>query len=274
MSAFPEKIEGAIFTEIDPKLTPEINSKDLIKLGVIVRKKGYNKKYEPLTDSLRKIQWVKICGLRAIAIEKEITSKKEPNVFVFAPSLQVAHSLNVTDIILHSKSALDSIAVFLTDLLTLGETGGDRDLKKKKFRDDVLRKDPSFGLDLMEFEPWLNELQNIRDEWIHRTSIRVAIIQGKSEIGALPIPKDVTKGVGALDLELNKQNFWSTEEFVNIHYSNLTNLFQKLIVRCIEIESMGLSSPVTINYDESKLGFFPTRSTENITPKTIRFYNP
>jgi hypothetical protein len=129
--SFPKKLKGIIFTEIIPQFLPEVNPKKLVELGAIVRKKGRTQMYEPLTDSLRKIQWVKLVGLKAIAIEKEIAEAMEPNTLVMNPLGQTAHALCVTDCLVHTKSALDSMAVFLTALLNLDAKGGDRDFKNQ-----------------------------------------------------------------------------------------------------------------------------------------------
>jgi hypothetical protein len=271
--SLPQKIEGVIFTEVALPLIPEVRPEDLVKLGAIVRKKGRVQKYEPLTDSLRKIQWVKLNGLRAVAIEREITSQKEPGAILFAPSLQIEHALDITDCVIHTKSSLDSMAIFLTDLLMLPATGGDRDLKKPSFRDKVAHEDPHLGQLINKLEPWLNELQNIRDEWIHRSSIRSIIVQGPSDVGILPIPRDVTLGSKALGLAVTKENFWSTQEFVERHYSNLVNLFQAIIERSIDIEMKDLSEPPPIPSDaEKQLMFFPTKVTENMTVTKMKVH--
>lgn len=269
----PQKIETVIFTEIALPLIPEVRRDSLVRLGAIVRKKGCVQKYEPLTDSLRKIQWVKLSGLRACAIEQEIANQREPGAILFAPTLQIEHSLNVTDCIIHTKSALDSMAVFLTDLLMLTASGGDRDLKKPLFRESVARKDTHLAKLIKRLEPWLNELQDIRDEWIHRSSIRSLIIQGPSDVGILPIPRDVTLGAKALGMAVTKENFWSTEQFVVHHYSSLATLFQGIIGRSIEIEGKDLTEPLPIPSDaEKELMIFPTMATENMTITKMKVY--
>ena len=44
---FPPQIKATIFTEVDPRLTPEVKSESLVKLRAIVRQKGIMDKYEP-----------------------------------------------------------------------------------------------------------------------------------------------------------------------------------------------------------------------------------
>ena len=138
---FPKKLKGVIFTEIIPQFLPEVNPKKLVELGAIIRKKGRTQMYEPLTDGLRKIQWVKLVGLKAMAIEKEIVGAMEPNTLVMDPLGQTVHALCVTDCLVHTKSALDSMAVFLTSLLNLDAKGGGRDFKKPRFRQLIGEKD-------------------------------------------------------------------------------------------------------------------------------------
>lgn len=269
----PQKIEGVIFTEIAPNLIPEIDASALVKLGAIVRKKELTKKYEPLTDSLRKIQWVKISGTRAISIEREIAKQREPGAIVFAPSLQIEHTLNITNCVVHAKSALDSMAVFLTELFGLGATAGDRDLKKQKFRTLIAEKEPRLGQLIKKSEPWLTQLQDIRDEWIHKSSLRCIIVQGPSDVGILPIPRKFTLGTEVMKLPLTKQNFWSTDEFVSNYYSNLVALFNAVVESSIQIEGESLSEPISMPSDaEKQLALFPTIVTENMRITKIKVF--
>ena len=66
----PQKIQGIIFTEIIPKLIPEVDTRNLVRLGSIARKMNRTRAYEPLTDALRKIQWVKLTAIEALSIER------------------------------------------------------------------------------------------------------------------------------------------------------------------------------------------------------------
>jgi len=272
---FPKKIEGIIFTEIIPQFLPEVNPKKLVELGAIIRKKGRTQIYEPLTDSLRKIQWVKLVGLKAIAIEKEIADKMEPNILVMNPLGQTAHALCVTDCLVHTKSALDSMAVFLTSLLNLDAEGGDRDFKKDRFRKLIAEKDLMFKHQMRRLRDWFKQLQEIRDEWIHRSSIRCRLIHGPSKVGVLPIPKKVMLSYDEqIKLAITEKNFWSTKSFVEYQYSNLLTLFLAIVERCIQIERRDLIEPIPIPADaEKELVMFPTRLTENMTVNkmTVKF---
>jgi hypothetical protein len=77
-TGLPRNIQGIIFTEIIPQLIPEVNTADLIRLGSIVRKTNRTTVYEPLTDALRKIQWVKAVGLEAANIDQDLEAQLEP----------------------------------------------------------------------------------------------------------------------------------------------------------------------------------------------------
>jgi hypothetical protein len=260
--SFPEQIQGIIFTEVVPKLTPEIDSASLIRLGSIVRHEHKEKLYEPLPDALRKIQWVKLMAIEAISIDDEITANMEPNKIASYPYGQMRHALSVTGALFHTKSAVDSIAVFLTDFLKLTAQKGDRDFKKPKFRAELNTSDPTLGSRLKEFEPWFEALQEIRDEWIHRSSIRCMLISGPSEVGALPIPrKDIELGLGAFHKPINGKNFYSTREFLEYHYSSLVKLFSKVIERCIEIELASVVEPPVDVEVERSIATFPVMTT-------------
>ena len=270
----PEKL-NTIFTEIVRDLLPEVNPKKLFELSTIVMKKGRTQMYGPLTDALRKIQWVKLVGLKAIAIEKEIAVAMEPNTLVTDPLGQTAHSLCVTDCLVHTKSALDSMAVFLTSLLNLGAHGGDRDFKKERFRKLVAEKDPMLKHQIRKLRRWFRDLQMIRDEWIHRSSIRSRLIHGPSRVGLLPIPKKVMLSYDEQSkLAITEKNFWSTRDFVEYHYSNVVAMFHAIVERAIQIERRDLAEPPPTPAEADRLLFgFPIRPTEKmIAEKTkIKF---
>lgn len=126
-------------------------------------------------------------GLKAIHLEEELIKAVEPNSFVLDPLRQTAHSLCVTDCLIHTKSALDSMAVFLTDLLGLDQKGGDRDFKKLGFRQSVCQKDVFLKYRIEKLEPWFRELQEVRDEWIHIRAIESLSVHGKSDVGIVSL---------------------------------------------------------------------------------------
>ena len=263
----PDKIKGVIFTEIIPQFLSEVNPTKLVELGAIVRKKDRIKMYEPLTDSLRKIQWVKLCGLKAIATEEKIASTMEPKALIMDPIGQTIHALCVTDCLIHTKSALDSMAVFLTSLLNLDVKGGNRDFKKLRFRQLIAEKDPMLGQIIKKLKHWLEQLREIRDEWIHRSSVRCLLTHGPSKVGVLPIPKKVTLSFyEQTKVARTERNFWSTKDFVEYHYSNLLTLFLAIVERSIQIEQRDLLEPVLVPADAEKgLTMFPILVTEKMT---------
>jgi hypothetical protein len=268
---FPQEIKGIIFTEIIPNLIPEVDTRSLVRLGSIVRKMNRTAVYEPLTDALRKIQWVKLAAIEAQSIESEITNAMEPGVIVSYPFGQIRHSLAVTDALLHTKSALDSIAVFLADFLRLRAQGGNRDFKKPEFRNEIYSNDLILSTRLKTLEPWFQELQEVRDEWIHRSSIRNMLIIGPSECGPLPIPrKDLDVGLRAFDRPLTRKNFFSTKEFLDHHYNNLITIFKTVVERCIEIELIAVAEPPIDLEVEKKIGAFPLKSTASVKVTKFR----
>lgn len=270
-TGMPQKIEGIIFTEIVPNLIPEIDPRNLIRLGSIVRKLNRSRLYRPMTDALRKIQFVKLMTIEALAIESEIASQMEPNAVVSYPYGQIRHSLAVTDALIHTKSALDSVAVFLTDFLRLRARGGNRDFKLTNFRKELYSNDPILEKLLGPFEPWFRELQEIRDELIHRSSIRNMLIIGPSECGILPIPKrDLSLGIPAFDRSITHENFFSTREFLDYHYKNLVNVFRVVVERCIETELITTTEPSIDLEVEKKLFVFPFKVTKRMTATKIK----
>lgn len=197
-----------------------------------------------------------------MAIERDIKDHMKPNILILDPLGITDHSLSVTDCLIHTKSALDSMAIFLNDLLELNAKGGKRDLKHYKFRQQIIAKDHIIGKVIKELEPWLNDLQDLRDDWIHRTTIEDTILVGPSEVGVLPLPKKVHV---EKKKPLSPKNFWSTSDFVKFHYQNFVHLFNIVIQRCIQIETIGLKEVPSPNPSELKfLALFPTRLTEDM----------
>jgi hypothetical protein len=274
---FPEKMEGSLFfREIMPQFLPEYSPFKLALLGLIVEKKGKTRIYEALRYSLRKIQWVKLIGLKAIYLEEEISKAVEPNTLVFDPLRQTVHSLCITDCLIHTKSALDSMAVFLTDLLGLDQKAGDRDFKKLGFRQAVCQKDAYLKYKIKKLEPWFLELQGVRDEWIHIKAIESLSVHGKSDVGMLPIPRNISLSAEEQrKISLNSKNFWSTKDFVEHHYSQLAELFREIVDRSLQIEHLDLTEPVTVpEHFMNNLTMFPTHSTENMTLQKMKVHIP
>lgn len=258
----PSQIEGIIFTEVlIPLIRPEIDPQELVRLGATVRKKGNTELYKPLTASLRKIQMAKLASMRAKQIELQLDSEFQQAEVVVDPVAHIEHSLNVTDCIVHTKSALDSMAVFLADFFSLNAKGGDIDFKKLSFRQKIT--DPVLGPHIAGLSKWFEDIQIIRDAWIHRTTFRSFVTVGKSSVGRMPISKDTyDEHKPALPKSLDR--CVSTTAFVDEHYSKLVNLFNMIVRRSIELESSTLTEPVPVPSDaERQMSMFPVFVSEN-----------
>jgi hypothetical protein len=217
------------------------------------------------------IQWVKAVGLEAANIDQDMEAQLEPGTILSYPFGQMKHSLAVTDTIIHTKSALDSMGVLLNNFLRLNLGKRKRDFKIAEFRRLVSDRDVVLGELMKELEPWFQELQGIRDEWIHRSSVRNVLIFGESPVGILPIPKkNLDAGLRAFDTPITPQNFWSTREFLQHNYLNLVRVFNAIIARCIESESIALRAPLVDPEVERNLIFFPFRLTTSMSVSRIR----
>lgn len=261
-------------------MLPEIDFVKLVRLGAIAKAKNKTSSYESLKASLRKIQWVKFVGLRAIMIEQDVKNHLEPHAVLMDPLGQIDHSLCMTDLLIHTKSSFDSMAIFLTDLLELDFRGAKRDLKKKEFREAVKKIDQTIGNIIDRLEPWLDYIQKIRDEWIHRDSTRSFVVIGPSDVGVLPIPKKPSM-VGKLppnDMRITSKNFWSTQSFVEYHFSQLVTLVITIIQRSIVIETRTFDGEIPrLEKNEINMArkgiFFPTRLTTRMTIKKMAISN-
>jgi hypothetical protein len=269
----PQTLKGTIFTEIIPQLIPEINFGNCVKLGALVKHRNRLEIYEPLIASLRKIQWVKFAGVKAMTIEMDIKEQMKPGTVLIDPIGQIDHALSTTDVLVHTKSALDSMAVFLTDLLCLGAKKSHRDFKLSEFRKQVARKDLMLGRVTKKLHPWFQYLQEVRDEWIHRTAVRPFIVIGPSEVGILPIPKK-TSFAGKLfpaSIPIKSDNLWSTVDFFSYHYFKLATLFNAIVERAIKIEENNLTSqPPVPEEEETRIIVFPFRVTKPMKAKQVK----
>jgi hypothetical protein len=149
-------------------------------------------------------------------------------------------------------------------------------LKLPEFREAVRKADFRLGATVDCLKSWLDEIQQIRAEWIHRESIRSFIVNGPCEVSLLPIVRKPSL-VGKLPpkgLKLTSKNFRSTLDFVNHHYSNLLTLFKAIIDRCIWVELNSIKGDLPrLDPKEANMAqaiFFPTRSTQTIIIKKMR----
>jgi hypothetical protein len=109
----PEKAPHFL-TEVAFDLLPEVIYDDIVYLSQIVKAKGTQREYDGLRDALRKIQWAKLAALEAIEIERDIAAQMKPGTVPFVPVGQARHAKAMMECITHSKAALDSMAVFLS----------------------------------------------------------------------------------------------------------------------------------------------------------------
>ena len=238
----PEKFPH-IFVDIAWDMLPEMPYKDLVYLSQLVMQSGREKLYEPLVDCLRKIQWAKLAGLEAIIIERRIVEQAGPQVIPFDPVGQVQHMKALFDFVAHGKASLDSLAVFLNELLGLDRRGGNRDFRKANFFQAVCDSDNIIGQHIKALREWLDKDRDTsdsiiatRDQWLHRGRPAITAMFPPTEIGYLPIPKALKGGFPSLDTPLSSEYYWKTAEFVDFHFGKLTSLFVTIITRCISIE--------------------------------------
>jgi len=107
--------------------------------------------------------------------------------------------------------------------------------------------------------------------------MRSFVVSGPSEVGVLPISKrpELVGKLPPADIPINRNNFWSTEEFFRYHYFNLVALFKAIVERSIIIEESNLESPLEPpDPSEKSMIFFPTRVTESMNVKAMRVAPP
>lgn len=259
-----------IFTEVVFQLIPEIDYNDLVYLSQLLKINKRQEIYRPLTDTLCKIQWTKLASMEAIEIEKGIVEQVEEGVIAFSPIGQAQHAKAVFEFIVHTKSALDSMAVFLTELLSLPAEGGERDFKHKKFCEQVIQRDAVIGQHIKPLEHWFLDVQDRRDKWIHRTSTRLFLASAPSEIGLLPIPKVVTGDSKLQDVPPTKEYYWTTQEFIALHFTKLVSFFSSIVARCIEIELASIGTPPPRPKESEVIIAFPMQAVKDMKLKAIR----
>lgn len=260
-----------IFTEVIFQLVPEVDYSDLVYLSQLLKIRKREEIYGPLADALRKIQWTKLASMEAIAIEKETVKLVEDEVIAFYPAGQVQYAKAVFDVVILTKSALDSVAVFLTELLSIPATREQRDFKRGSFRKQIIEKDTVIGQNTKSLEQWFRDVQDLRDKWIHRISTRIFVTFGPTEIGLLPVPKVVSEDSGLQDAPLIKEHYWTTQEFVELYFTKLTSFFSSIVARCIEIERDKLGTPPPYpQKSEYPIIAFPFRVMKDMKLKGFR----
>lgn len=68
-----------------------------------------------------------------------------------------------------------------------------------------------------------------------------------TDIGYLPVPKELTADLPKQDKEISDKYYWKTPEFIRFHLQKLFLLFEVVIKRCITIEETVAS--ITIERD-------------------------
>jgi hypothetical protein len=101
------------------------------------------------------------------------------------------------------KSLLDSLAVFVNSIYTLGFHGGGIDFKRKKFIDAVKAVDPFLGSAIAAKEQWICYVAKYRDNLIHRHGLYV---------GALPtVPEEMTDPVEIDNFIMREHHYMPTD---------------------------------------------------------------
>jgi len=234
-----------IFFEIAMEVVPEINYEDLVYLSQLVKIRHRESVYSPLVDAVRKYHWAKLSGSDAIMIDTVLIAEYDgADDTMFGDAVgKVRHNKALLELISHCKAALDSLAVFLNDILGLGFKGGQRDLRRDSFKQKLASTDATLNAFLHAENQWLqlnspasSSIIAARDEWLHRGFPDVAFAWPPSEVGVLPIPKSLAaSAVGP-----TKLTHYSTAEFVNYHLSRVGKLLGIVIQLCIAIEAAQL----------------------------------
>lgn len=262
------------FTEVAFEFLPEISYEDLIMLAQLVKLQANAETYSGLRDALRKIQWAKISALEAIGIEKELSEGMRPDSVPFWPVGMARHAKAMMECVMHSKAALDSMAVFLRDYFKLPFPGGRCDVRHQAFRNALKSIDGDIAKILTTLEPWIIDLVNRRDMWIHRSSPAISLQVGPSEVGILPVPKELQPNPPGKALPSKRQDYWSTEEFANLEVGRTASFFTCIVKRCIAWEKgklAGKTLSLPINAQTGKISFFPMKVTENLQLNKISY---
>jgi hypothetical protein len=241
----PEKLPHFFF-EVAFELLPEVNYDDLIYLCALVRAGKREDMYSSLVDAVRKIQWMKLSGMDACSIDAVLTAQYDgSNDTAFHdPVGQIRHAKALLELVSHGKAALDSLAVFLNELLRLGFQGGDRDCRNDAFKKKLTAADPALKAFLQTEANWLQRntaasasIISARDEWVHRGSPDVVLVWPPAEVGVLPIPNELTASVTNFP---TKATHRSTREFAEFHYSRVLKLMNLVIALAINTEAGAL----------------------------------
>lgn len=238
-----------IFFEIALQVLPELNYDDLVYLSLLVRAQQREPLYSSLVDAIRKVQWMKLSSIDATAIDAALVAQYDgsADIVLNDPVGKIRHAKALLELVSHSKAALDSLAVFLNDLLALGYNGGDRDFRRDTFKKKLVSSDASLEPFLRAESHWLQlnstastSIVSARDEWLHRGFPDMAFMWPPSEVGVLPIPKVLT---ASTTTPATRATHCSTPDFGEYHFSRIIRLLEIVIQLAIKIEAGRMSSP-------------------------------
>jgi hypothetical protein len=192
---------------------------------------------------------MKLSSIDAITLDATLAAQYDASreVVLNDPIGQIRHAKALLELISHGKAALDSLAVFLNDLLALGYGGGERDFRRNAFKTKLASSNTALQSFLSAESLWLQvngtdstSIVSARDEWIHRGFPDVAFMWPPSEVGVLPVPKVLTASTAA---SATKATHYSTQEFVQYHFSRIIRLLELVIPLAIDIEARRISPP-------------------------------
>jgi hypothetical protein len=265
-----------IFFEIAFELLPEIDYDNIVYLSTVAKARNRESIYSALVDALRKIQWAKLSALDAITVDHVLAREYEDDTAFHDPIGQIRHAKSLLEFIAQGKAALDSLAVFLDALLVLNFKGGQRDFRHSSFRSRLISSDAVIASFVQKESQWLEinssnsaSLLAARDEWLHRGSPDVALMWPPTEVGALPISRKLDSG--ASTIVATKASHYSTQEFVELHFSRLVILFNTVVERCIDIEAKAMSPPPPrLSPGQGRVSAVKVCATKQMTVKTFK----
>lgn len=247
-SPMPDKLPHFFF-EVALQVLPELNYDDLVYLSLLASAQQREPLYSSLVDAVRKVQWMKLSSMDAAMLDAVLIAQYDGSVDVLLndPVGQIRHAKALLELISHGKAALDSLAVFLNELLTLGYGGGERDFRRDAFKKKLASSSASLEPFLRAESHWLQlnstastSIVSARDEWLHRGFPDVAFMWPPSEVGVLPIPKVLT---GSTPTPATRATHYSTPEFCEYHFSRIVRLLEVVISLAIDVEAGRMPSP-------------------------------
>ena len=247
-SVMPDKFPH-IFFEVALQVLPELSYDDLVYLSLLVRDQQREPVYLSSVDAVRKVQWMKLSSMNAIEIDSVLVAQYDPSADVLLqdPVGNTMHAKALLEVVSHGKAAMDSLAGFLNDLMSLGYSGAERDFRRETFRKKLASSHASLGPFLLAESSWLQlnspssaSIVSARDEWLHRGFPDVAFMWPPSEVGVLPIPKML---MASTTTSATKTTHYSTSEFCEYHLTRIIRLLDIVVPLAIFIEAGRMSAP-------------------------------